>query len=665
MWSIFISSFWGSKIRRHTRRSAAAAAAAAPPTSSSSSSSATPVTADDEDDDIFDPTYYGEEKEIRSFRIAHIDRKDERLYHAISEREKIMVTDNPFALNVANSLRQFREKKNFIHILRKMHNNPLVWNAIQENQTRYYTKAANNPFGAAGDEIEILDPANFPTGNEPVLIWLKGLMCNLMDVPLDPNLPNPGNDVLRNIPSSSSHNLAMSEQTKSMMTMKRLLINTMNALAFRFARLHGLTFASFKAASFKSHGDPLQAMEDTARLIPQWNRYAEGKPIEVERKPKVKRTRRIGPRNRPHYDPDAEIPSINEMKEDAIADAVFGTERLSGVEGNIPLEIIGRVQEILQKMHGPMSENPFEEEIATSYPKSAHTENLEIADDNPAAPSSSSASSSSSSSSRSIPLPPNENDVADAVEAAIDEFFDQRSNYIEGGVLMASNAVLVDVAVNVIAADSNHVVKEYEFATDSEASDPEVHFHYPKTTDQGPAFTDDKQESSDEEDPEVTINYDLIKKSAVQSVAVRLRGGHSGSRHPRHVHKDPAHCHHIATEFVKAWRSAKQKVYRSKGIRHFPIKQAFFHDGAVCHRCYQLVMQHHERYHLASGKTVTHKVIEYPRKRIKPAKEEKGYKQKAAYKETRKEAKAESKYLKEASTAELAKRAKKKKERRR
>lgn len=120
------------------------------------------------------------------------------------------------------------------------------------------------------------------------------------------------------------------------------------------------------------------------------------------------------------------------------------------------------------------------------------------------------------------------------------------------------------------------------------------------------------------------------------------------------VHSDPAHCSKVAERFIEAWRTAKKKLYRQYGIRHFNINRALFRSGAVCHRCYQLVRQHHETYHLHNGRIAIRKVLNYPRHRRKGAHErisENRHTRK--YIETRKKAKKYTKHLVNKNASQL------------
>lgn len=105
------------------------------------------------------------------------------------------------------------------------------------------------------------------------------------------------------------------------------------------------------------------------------------------------------------------------------------------------------------------------------------------------------------------------------------------------------------------------------------------------------------------------------------------------------VHKDSSVCSKIAEAFITAWRMAKETVYKHYHKRHFRINHTLFATGAVCHRCYQLIRQHHEAYHLKSGHTVSHTVFPYPRKRTEKQKSSiRTDKHTELYKETRKKA---------------------------
>lgn len=131
----------------------------------------------------------------------------------------------------------------------------------------------------------------------------------------------------------------------------------------------------------------------------------------------------------------------------------------------------------------------------------------------------------------------------------------------------------------------------------------------------------------------------------------------STEHHPStaRVHEHSGHCNKIAEAFVEAWREAKMKVYRAHKIRHFRINQALFKDGHVCHRCYQLVRQHHEHYHTKGGHIRDHTVWRYPRARTRANKRSipRTNKQTAKYKESKKKAKKYTKQLKRRNAQQL------------
>jgi len=85
------------------------------------------------------------------------------------------------------------------------------------------------------------------------------------------------------------------------------------------------------------------------------------------------------------------------------------------------------------------------------------------------------------------------------------------------------------------------------------------------------------------------------------------------------VHADSGTCSKLAEEYVAKWRATKKhlkkmgRIYKKKH-RFFPISRFLFESGAICHRCYELVKEHHEHYHSVSGKVDYDKQV-YPRKR--------------------------------------------------
>lgn len=598
---------------------------------------------DDSDEDEYK---LNAEQSLHTFALAHLENPKGVYFKKQLEKERAIAIDNPFVLVVAKAMHAFRKKKNFYTILHKLANNNLVWQAIAADTTKYTMDAANNPFGAAGANAKILNPENFPTGGEPLLLWLKQLMLNLMGVKLDFTHGNHGISPLYDIPQDTS--VLNLQQTGASGDVKRMLIDTMNALCARFAREHGLTFAVFKGGANKNIGTTLERMEQNRALLPQWNEYmhsggvAEEKAAKSKKMKKKKRERRE-PKTTVVVDsvPDAEL-----ISEEAIGMGVYG-EKGPGVM--IPIEIIQRMEKLLRK-----TETPPTFEIPTSYDKNLHTTDLIVPEHMPATTS----VDAMRASIHGDIVPHDEGDVADCIEVSIKEFFQER-NTITGGVIMAPSSMVTEVAIDAMAGSGDLISrkeKEYEFESGDE-DDHEVIFHMENVGENDvPIFEEDP-----DHDEEVAFNPDLVTAHPLHYSVKTILGDHNPAPPHNHiVHKDSAVCSKIAKEFVRAWRNAKQRLYKTHGLRHFPIKHAFFHDGAICHRCYQLVKQHHEQYHLKTHHIVVHKVLPYPRKRLREAKEEKGYTKKELYQNTKAKAEKMTSYYKSHSSTEIKSRLRKK-----
>ena len=177
-------------------------------------------------------------------------------------------------------------------------------------------------------------------------------------------------------------------------------------------------------------------------------------------------------------------------------------------------------------------------------------------------------------------------DVLDAVDTGLNDFEEQEEapDILDGGHFMVppeafSSTILELVAPNIVTAYN---------------APPEIH-----------------EEHVEDVLPPRVETPPLVFPTVGE---ILMHGDREPIRGP--VHSNPITCSKVADKFVIYWRAAKRLAYRHKKFKHFPINRAFFQAGAICHRCYQLVRSHQEKYHLKNGGTVRNKVWRYPRGRL-------------------------------------------------
>lgn len=188
-------------------------------------------------------------------------------------------------------------------------------------------------------------------------------------------------------------------------------------------------------------------------------------------------------------------------------------------------------------------------------------------------------------------------DVADAGEAAIQKYIDEEESgeLVEGGEFLVPPEAFTSVIVGLADPNTVTVYNTPPLSIIPETEEDEI-----------VEYTDDEALAGPPTPPTPPLRFPTVSE-------VLMRDDREGLRGP--VHRDPLTCSHTANAFIEAWRKAKLHAYKHKKFRHFPINRSFFATGAVCHRCYQLVRQHHEHYHRRGGALVDRAVWKYPRSR--------------------------------------------------
>jgi len=602
-----------------------------------------------------------------------------------AKKKELAHFDNEFLIkDIAMDLRILRKKKVWYLILTSLVKSPTFSEFYSTLHPDALSPIENAPeigrrhFMRRGENVVLDHKRLLGYNNPPILKWFSNLIEHLMD--RDASMKNIRNDSTVGIAElgrvegsytkiyqeylvAEKEKIRESEVSDTNLLCKlgldHLLRNTMNGLLSSFAVNHNMTFAPYSSKYKKSN--------DFSGIFRQMNTtgtFSLDSVVSEHNKMIANRVKAYGghgpvpagapPILPPHTPTGAtstvfeispespvSVPDRREIETATMYDAIFvkTPEGVTVENPVIPIDVLLEAEALLVGGNldkEPEAEEGWEELAREFLPKHGlDPKNYGIRDVVPETP-----SSEMITHTPSPYTPPEEtyemlavhehqhsvpdaSDVADATEAAITHVMEERNNEenLEGGELLINPA---QFANDILATVAPNIVTPYNDTVSPDLGGP-VH----------PA-AGISDEAPDREPSQRTPPLILPTIAEVLPHSSPLKATPPTAR----VHHSPEHCNAVAERFIGAWRGAKKRLYKKYGTRHFNINHALFRSGAVCHRCYELVRRHHERYHLKTGDTVRHSKLAYPRHRQeKKSSQIKENPHTKKYKETSKKAK--------------------------
>lgn len=602
-----------------------------------------------------------------------------------AKKQELARFDNEFLIkDIAMDLRILRKKKVWYTILTDLVKSDTfsefysIMHPDSLSPLESAPEIGRRHFMRRGENVVLDHKKLLGYNNPPVLRWFSNFIEHLMD--RDASLKNIRNDstigvaelgkveggytkIYQEYLIAEKKRIHESEVASTNLLCKvgldHLLRNTLNGLLSSFAVNHNMTFAPYSSKYKKSNdfSGVFRQMNTTGTfsldsVINEHNKmisnrvkaYGGHGPVPSGAPPllpphtptgSAMTTFEISPEN------PVSVPDRSEIETATMYDAIF-VKTPDGVSVSnpvIPIDILLEAEALLvggNLDREPEAEEGWEELAREFLPKHGlDPKNYGLEDRVPETPSSEMVTSTPSpytppSGSYEMlaihehqhPVP-DASDVADATEAAITHVMEERESgeNLEGGELLINSA---QFANDILATVAPNIITEYNDTPSPDLGEPmrpnagmsDEHADTPPRPSTPPIILP-------------TIAEVLPHSSPLKSTPPTAR-----------VHHSPEHCNSIAERFISAWRGAKKRLYHKYGIRHFNINHALFRSGAVCHRCYELVRRHHERYHLKSGGTVRHSKLAYPRSRQeKKSSQIKENPHTKKYKETKKKAK--------------------------